>query len=80
MSQSDSFWPSYGLWSISECSKTEPEAPVWSKVQQGVITTLPMYALSDVGKKTASDGTHCQNNGKLKFDDKVPKKSLGLYV
>ena len=27
----------------------EPEAPVWSKVQQEVITPLPMYALSDVG-------------------------------
>ena len=35
--------------SVSECSKTEPEAPVWSKVQQEVITPLSMYALSDVG-------------------------------
>ena len=34
---------------VSECSKTEPEAPIWSKVQLEVITPLPMYALSDVG-------------------------------
>ena len=67
--QSDSFWPSYGLRSVSECSKTEPEAPVWSKVQQGIITPLPMY-----------DGRHCQNDGKLNFDNKLPKKSLGLYI
>ena len=39
----------YGLRSVSECSKTESEAPVWSKVQQEVITPLPLYALSDVG-------------------------------
>ena len=38
-----------------------------------------MYALSDVGLKTAGDGTHCQNDGKLKVDDKVSKKSPGLY-
>ena len=48
LSRLDSFWPSYGLRSISECSKTEPEAPVWSKVHQGAITPLPLYALSDV--------------------------------
>ena len=48
-SWSDSFWLSYCLRSFSESSKTEPEAPVWSKVQQGVITPLYMYALSDVG-------------------------------
>ena len=23
---------------------------------------------------------HCQNDGKLKFDAKLPNKSLGLYV
>ena len=28
----------------------------------------------------AGDATHCQNNGKLKFDDKLPNKSLGIYV
>ena len=40
-----------------------------------------MYALSDVGqKKTAGDGTHFKNGGKLKFEDKLPNKSLGLYV
>ena len=48
-SRTDLFWPSYGLRSASECSKTEPEAPVWSKVQQGVIRPLPMHALSDIG-------------------------------
>ena len=80
VSQSDSFWPSYGLWSVSECSKTEPEALVWSKVQQGVITPLPIYALSDIGLKAAGNGTHCQNDGKLKFDKKLANKYLGLYV
>ena len=37
------------LRSVSECTKTEPEAPLWCKVQQEVITPLYMYALSDVG-------------------------------
>ena len=39
-----------------------------------------MYALSDVGEKTAGDGTHCQSDGKLKVHHKVSKKSPGLYV
>ena len=39
-----------------------------------------MYALSDVGYKTAGDGTHCQSDGKLKVDDKVLIQSSRLYV
>ena len=39
-----------------------------------------MYALSDVGQKTAGDGYRRQNNGKLKFDHKLSKWYVGLYV
>ena len=34
---------------VSQNALKEPEDPVWSKLQQGVITPLPMYAQSDVG-------------------------------
>ena len=43
------FWPSYGLQSVSEWPKIEPEAPMCSKVQQEVITPLHIYTLSDEG-------------------------------
>ena len=39
-----------------------------------------MYALSDVGQKTAGDGYRRQNDGKLKFENKLSKWSVGLYV
>ena len=39
-----------------------------------------MYAPSDVGQKTAGDGYRRQNNSKLKFDYKLSKGYVGLYV
>ena len=38
-----------------------------------------MYALSDVGQKTARGGYRGQNNGKLKFDHKLSKAKFLAY-
>ena len=38
-----------------------------------------MYALSDVGKKTAGGGRHCQDNGHFRVDHKVSNQSPSLY-
>ena len=79
-SKSDLFWLNYSLRTASETSKTDFPATQGCKPRQGSITPLTMYALNDVGQKTAGDGYRRQNDGKLKFDNKLSKCSVGLYV
>ena len=74
-SRLDVVWLIKSLWTSSGTSKTDFLATQGCKPWQGSSTPLTMDALSDVGQKTAGDGYHRQNNGKLKFDHK-----LSIYV
>ena len=47
--------------------------PIKLELGKGSITPLTIYALIDVGQKTAGDGYCCQNDCKLKFDHKTIK-------
>ena len=68
------------LRTASETSKTDVPATQGCNPWQGSITPFTMYALSDVDQKTVGDGYPRQNDGKLKFDDKLSKWSVGLYA
>ena len=74
------FWRSYSLRTASETSKTGFLATQGCKPWQGSITPLTIYALSDVGQKTAGDGYRRQSDGKLKFDHKLPKLSVAYMA
>ena len=62
-SRSDFFWLSSSLRTASKTSKTDFPATQGCKPLQESIIPLTMYALSDVGQKTAGDGYRRQKDG-----------------